>query len=80
MRVFVAIAASAIVVAACGGTAAAPSPTPTTAPTVALTVAPTVAPTATPAPSNVFKAQVRFPKCSDRFSTCFTSLLRCSSW
>ncbi len=70
MRVFVAIAASAIVVAACGGTAAAPSPTPTTAPTVA----PTVAPTATPAPSNVFKATLTTanenPPIADAEATC----------
>jgi hypothetical protein len=53
MRVFVAIAASAIVVAACGGTAAAPSPTPT--------LTPSVAPTATPAStqSNVFTAALK---------------------
>ena len=53
MRAFAGIAAAAIVIAACGGTAAAPSPTtaPTTAPTVAPTPAPTVA--------NVFKADLK---------------------
>ena len=53
MRVFVAIAASAIVVAACGGTAAAPSPAPTTTPIVAPTATPV------PTPSNVFKAALK---------------------
>jgi len=68
MRVFAAIAASAIVVTACGGTAAAPSPTPT--------LTPSVAPTSTPAStqSNVFTAALKAanenPPIADAESTC----------
>lgn len=51
MRVFAGIAAAAILVAACGGTAAAPSPSPTAPPTASPTPAPTVA--------NVFKAELK---------------------
>jgi hypothetical protein len=50
MRILAGIASAAILLAACGGPAAAPSPSPTTA-----------APTATPAPTpaNVFKAELK---------------------
>jgi hypothetical protein len=68
MRAFAVIVASAIVVAACGGTAAAPSPTPI--------LAPSVAPTATPASTqfNVFKATLKAanenPPIADAEATC----------
>ena len=55
MRVFAGIAATAILIAACGGTAAVSTPSPTTAPTTAPTVAPTPAPTV----ANVFKAELK---------------------
>jgi hypothetical protein len=53
MRVFAGIAATAILIAACGGTAAAPTASPT--------APPTASPTATPAPTvaNVFKAELK---------------------
>src|SRR5438094_2074899 len=53
MRVFAGIAAAAILVAACGGTAAVSTPTPT--------ASPTASPTPTPAPTvaNVFKADLK---------------------
>ena len=66
MRVFAGIAASAILIAACGGTAASPSPTATTAPTTAPTAAPTVA--------NVFKAELKssneVPAITDAEASC----------
>ena len=66
MRVFAGIAATAILIAACGGTAAAPTTTPTTAPTVAPTPVPTVA--------NVFKADLKAanenPPITDAEATC----------
>ncbi len=49
MRLLLSLAATALLAAACGGTAAAPSPT------VAPTVAPTTAPTPTPAPTPQLK-------------------------
>jgi hypothetical protein len=51
MRVFAGIAATAILIAACGGTAAVSTPTPT----------PTASPTATaaPTPANTFKAELK---------------------
>lgn len=49
MRLLASLAAIALLAAACGGTAAAPSPT------VAPTTAPTAAPTATPAPTPKLK-------------------------
>jgi CHRD domain-containing protein len=55
MRLFAGIAAAAVVIAACGGTAAAPSPSPTSA----ATTAPTTAPTAAPTPANTFKAELK---------------------
>jgi CHRD domain-containing protein len=53
MRVFAGIAATAILIAACGGTAAVSTPTPT--------ASPTASPTPTPAPTvaNVFKAELK---------------------
>jgi len=53
MRVFAGIAATAILIAACGGTAAVSTPTPTPSPTAS--------PTPTPAPTvaNVFKADLK---------------------
>jgi hypothetical protein len=66
MRVFAGIAAAAILIAACGGTAAAPTTAPTTAPTVAPTPVPTVA--------NVFKADLKAanenPPIADAEATC----------
>ena len=47
MRFFASVAAAAIVLAACGGTAAAPSPTPTPSPSPS------------PTPANVFKAELK---------------------
>jgi len=68
MRVFAAIAASAIVVAACGGTAAAPSPTPR----LTSSVAPTATPVSTQ--SNVFTAALKTsnenPPITDAEATC----------
>ncbi len=62
MRVLAGIAAAAILVAACGGTAAAPSPSPTPAPT------------ASPTPANVFKADLKAsnetPPITDAESSC----------
>ena len=53
MRAFAGIAVAAIVIAACGGTAAVATPTPT--------APPTASPTPTPAPTvaNVFKAELK---------------------
>jgi hypothetical protein len=51
MRVFAGIAAAAIVIAACGGTAAVSTPTPMASPTASPTPVPTVA--------NVFKAELK---------------------
>ncbi|TMC78089.1 MAG: CHRD domain-containing protein [Chloroflexi bacterium] len=72
MRLFAGIAAAAVVIAACGGTAAAPSPSPTLAPTLAPTVAPT--PTPTPTPANTFKAELKAsnenPPITDAEATC----------
>jgi hypothetical protein len=53
MRAFAAIAVAAIVIAACGGTAAVSTPTPT--------ASPTASPTPSPAPTvaNVFKADLK---------------------
>jgi len=49
MRVFAGIAAAAILVAACGGPAAAPSPSPTAPPTAS----------PSPTPANTFKAELK---------------------
>ena len=53
MRVFAGIAATAILIAACGGTAAVSTPTPS--------ASPTASPTPTPAPTvaNIFKAELK---------------------
>src|SRR5439155_9060451 len=53
MRVFAGIAATGLLIAACGGTAAVSTPTPTPSPTAS--------PTPTPAPTvaNVFKAELK---------------------
>src|SRR2546422_1803765 len=68
MRLFAGIAAAAVVIAACGGTAAAPSPSPTPVPTVAPTPAPT------PTPANTFKAELKaeneHPPITDAEATC----------
>src|SRR5207302_1858195 len=68
MRLFAGIAAAAVVIAACGGTAAAPTPVPTLAPTVAPTPAPT------PTPTNTFKAELKAsnenPPITDAEATC----------
>jgi hypothetical protein len=68
MRVFAGIAAAAILVAACGGTAAAPSPTPTPTPTASPTPSPS------PTPANTFKAELKAsnenPPITDAESTC----------
>src|SRR5438445_4242546 len=68
MRLFAGIAAAAVVIAACGGTAAAPSPSPTPVPTVAPTPAPT------PTPANTFKAELKAsnenPPITDAEATC----------
>jgi CHRD domain len=72
MRLFAGIAAAAVVIAACGGTAAAPSPSPTRAPTTAPTTAPT--PTPSPTPANTFKAELKAsnenPPITDAEATC----------
>jgi CHRD domain-containing protein len=49
MRVFAGLAATAILIAACGGTAAVSTPTPTAPPTA----------TPTPTPANTFKAELK---------------------
>lgn len=49
MRVFAGIAATAILIAACGGTAAVSTPTPTASPS----------PSPSPTPANVFKAELK---------------------
>ena len=74
MRLFAGIAAAAVVIAACGGTAAAPSPSPTRAPTTAPTTAPTPTPTPSPTPANTFKAELKAsnenPPITDAEATC----------
>jgi hypothetical protein len=66
MRVFAGIAATAILIAACGGTAAAPTPSPTNPPAASPTPTPTVA--------NVFKADLKaaneVPPITDAEATC----------
>jgi hypothetical protein len=57
MRLFTSLVATALLAAACGGTAAAPSPT--VAPTTAPTTAPTVAPTPTPQLKYTFNADLK---------------------
>jgi len=57
MRLFTSLVATALLAAACGGTAAAPSPT--TAPTTTPTTAPTVAPTPTPQLKFTFNADLK---------------------
>lgn len=68
MRVFAGIAAAAIVIAACGGTAAAPSPTPTPTPTASPTPSPS------PTPANTFKADLKsaneVPPITDAEASC----------
>ena len=70
MRLFASIAAAAVVIAACGGTAAAPSPSPTRV----ATTAPTTAPTPAPTPANTFKAELKAsnenPPITDAEATC----------
>src|SRR5256712_11516706 len=53
MRVFAGIAATAILIAACGGTAAVSTPTPTASPTASPTPSPS------PTVANVFKADLK---------------------
>jgi hypothetical protein len=53
MRVFAALAGTAILIAACGGPAAVTTPTPTTSPTATPTATPT------PTPANTFKAELK---------------------
>jgi hypothetical protein len=64
MRVFAGIAATAILIAACGGPAAVSTPTPTASPTA----------TPVPTPSNVFKAELKstneVPAITDAEATC----------
>ena len=66
MRVFAGIAATAILIAACGGTAAVSTPTPTAVPTASPTPVPTVA--------NTFKAELKaaneVPPITDAEATC----------
>lgn len=66
MRLFAGIAAAAIVLAACGGTAAAPSPSPSP------TASPTPSPS--PTPTNTFKAELKAanenPPITDAEATC----------
>src|SRR5437867_2631803 len=68
MRVFAGIAATAILVAACGGTAAVSTPTPTAPPTASPT------PTPVPTVANVFKAELKAanenPPIADAEATC----------
>ncbi len=52
LRPLTAIAAVAVIVAACGGSTTTPAPSATTAPTVAATRAPTAPPTVAPSPSS----------------------------
>jgi hypothetical protein len=61
MRLLAGLAASALLLAACGGTAAAPSPTTAPVPTTAATTAPTAtpAPTAAPQLKFVFTADLK---------------------
>ncbi|TME63252.1 MAG: CHRD domain-containing protein [Chloroflexi bacterium] len=67
MRFFAPLAAAAIAVAACGGTAANASPSPTVA-----TTAPTASPS--PTPSNVFRAELKtsneVPPITDAEASC----------
>src|SRR5437867_7660344 len=68
MRVFAGIAAAAILVAACGGTAAVSTPTPTAPPTASPTPSPS------PTVANVFKAELKsaneVPPITDAEATC----------
>jgi hypothetical protein len=68
MRVFAGIAATAILIAACGGTAAVSTPTPTAPPTASPT------PTPVPTVANVFKAELKSanenPPITDAEATC----------
>src|SRR6266566_6124735 len=68
MRVFAGIAATAILIAACGGTAAVSTPTPTAPPTASPT------PTPVPTVANVFKADLKAanenPPITDAEATC----------
>jgi hypothetical protein len=68
MRVFAGIAAAAILVAACGGTAAVSTPTPTAPPTASPTPSPS------PTVANVFKAELKAsnenPPITDAEATC----------
>jgi len=68
MRVFAGLAATAILIAACGGTAAVSTPTPTASPT------PTLAPTPVPTVANTFKAELKAanenPPITDAEATC----------
>src|SRR3989475_3416473 len=68
MRVFAGIAATAILIAACGGTAAVSTPTPTAPPTASPT------PTPVPTVANVFKAELKsaneVPPITDAEATC----------
>ena len=70
MRLFAGIAAAAVVIAACGGTAAAPSPSPS--PT--RTASPTPSPSPSPTPANTFKPELKAsnenPPITDAEATC----------
>jgi hypothetical protein len=64
MRIFAGIAATAILIAACSGTAAVSTPTPTASPS----------PSPSPSPANVFKAELKAanenPPITDAEATC----------
>src|SRR5438552_8023282 len=72
MRLFAGIAAAAVVIAACGGTAAAPSPSPTR--TASPTPSPSPSPSPSPTPANTFKAELKAsnenPPITDAEATC----------
>ena len=74
MRLFAGIAAAAVVIAACGGTAAAPSPSPSPTRTASPTPSPSPSPTPAPTPANTFKAELKAsnenPPITDAEATC----------
>src|SRR2546428_3977464 len=74
MRLFAGIAAAAVVIAACGGTAAAPSPSPSPTRTASATPSPSPSPSPSPTPANTFKAELKAsnenPPITDAEATC----------
>src|SRR5438093_6125115 len=74
MRLFAGIAAAAVVIAACGGTAAAPSPSPSPTRTASPTPSPSPSPSPSPTPANTFKAELKAsnenPPITDAEATC----------